>query len=59
MNEGLMEQNSSLMEALRRTRRELNNLQSMMNFVGQKLQEQVARRSHGSDSSASEDELEQ
>ncbi|KAJ7923562.1 hypothetical protein B0H13DRAFT_1864712 [Mycena leptocephala] len=55
MNEGLMEQNNSLLDDLRRTRRELNNLRSRVNFVGRKLQEEAARRSHGSDSSASEE----
>lgn len=59
MNKGLMEQNSSLLEDLRRTRRELNNLRSRVNFVGRKLQEEAARRLHGSDSSASEEELEE
>lgn len=55
MNEGLMEQNNSLLDDLRRTRRELNNLRNRVNFVGRKLQEEAARRSHGSDSSASEE----
>ncbi|KAF7368485.1 hypothetical protein MVEN_00171700 [Mycena venus] len=59
MNKGLVEQNSSLLEDLRRIRRELNNLRSRVHFVGRKLQEEAARRSHGSNSSGSEEELEE
>ncbi|KAJ7201779.1 hypothetical protein B0H12DRAFT_1080955 [Mycena haematopus] len=59
MNEGLIQQNQSLFEALRRTRRELGNLRAKINFVGQKLQEEAgARMSHGSNL-GSDDESEQ
>jgi hypothetical protein len=37
MNQGLVEENSGLLEEIRRIRRELRNLQDTMWFVGQRL----------------------
>ncbi|KAJ7504996.1 hypothetical protein B0H11DRAFT_1905067 [Mycena galericulata] len=60
MKEGLIAENTSLLEDLCKTRRELNNLRHKMQFVGWKLQEEAARRLHGIDSdSSSEDSSEE
>ncbi|KAJ7127467.1 hypothetical protein C8R43DRAFT_957905 [Mycena crocata] len=58
INKGLRAQNEDILDDLRKTRREFRMLRSKMNYIGNLLQEEAARRGHGGDSSASENESE-
>jgi hypothetical protein len=59
MKDAIIEQNESLAAELRRTRHQLHQMRSFMDFAAGKLQEAAARRFRGIDSdTASEGELE-